>query len=154
MSESNKNSAKKYLIDNYSYYDTKSVLYKRWYSFLTALDIFIASTIPFTTLFIDSFFWIKYAIALMGSITAILSSLKATFAFHKNWIEYRSTAEILKFHQYLYETKSSPYNQKNRDEILILNIHAIVEVENNNWKSFLLKNNKIYINNNPINPIE
>ncbi|MDT8717771.1 DUF4231 domain-containing protein [Clostridium sp. 19966] len=143
MKDSNKYTAEEYLEETYNYYDTKAVSNKRWYTTLVIIDTVISAFIPFATLFMDSFSSIKYIIAFMGSIATILSTLKATFAFQKNWVGFRTTSEILKFHRYLYKTKSSPYDEDNRDHILISNIHSIIETENKNWRSLLLNNPKV-----------
>lgn len=142
MDNFNKNSAREYLTKNYDYYDIKAISCKSRYTILIIIDITISAFIPFATLFIDIFLPAKYIIAFMGCIVTIVSSLSVTFGFHKNWIEYRTTAEILKFHQYLYETKSAPYDGQNRESILISNVHSIVEIENKNWRSILLNNRK------------
>lgn len=142
MKEDKKYTAIRYLEETYNYYDATAIINKRWYTILIIVDTALSALIPFMTLYTDNFASAKYIIALMGSVSTILSSLKATFAFQKNWIEFRTTSEILKFHRYLYENKSSPYEEDNRDSILIANIHSIVETENKNWRSLLLGNKK------------
>lgn len=142
MDNSNSYSAVEYLESNLNYYDTKAISNKKWYTTLIIIDTTISALIPFTTLFIDMFSTVKYLIAFMGSVATILSSLKAALGFHKNWIEYRTTEEMLKFHRYLYETNSSPYDTQEREKILISNVHTIVETENRHWRSALLNNKK------------
>lgn len=142
MKDGNKNTAENYLLGYLEYYDKKSISYKKWYSILVVLDIVISAFIPFTTLFIDDFSSTKYIVAFMGSVVTIVSAFKTTFGFHKNWVEYRTTAEILKYHKYLFETQSSPYCEENKEELLILNVNSIVVKENRNWRSFELNNKK------------
>jgi hypothetical protein len=142
MNNDNKYSAEEYLEKNYNYYDTKAILYKKIYTILIIADITISAFITFATLFIDISFSVKYIIAFMSSIITIISSLRVTFGFQKNWIEYRTTAEILKYHQYLYTTKSAPYDGENRESILISNVYSNVKTENKNWRSSSLSNKK------------
>ena len=78
----------------------------------------------------------------MASLITIASSIKTTFGFHKNWVEYRTTAEILKYHKYLFETKSAPYKGENKVELLISNVNSIVEKENRSWRTIELESKK------------
>ncbi|PKM51447.1 MAG: DUF4231 domain-containing protein [Firmicutes bacterium HGW-Firmicutes-7] len=142
MNDDNKSIAENYLLDYLEYYDKKSISYKKWYSVLVVLDIVISAFIPFATLFIDNFSYTKYIVAFMGSVVTIVSAFKTTFGFHKNWVEYRTTAELLKYHKYLFETQSTPYCEENKGELLILNVNSIVIKENRNWRSFELNNKR------------
>lgn len=131
-----------YLTEALEFYDSKSILYKKWYTVLVTLDIITSALIPFITLFFDKFHAARYIVALMGSFITIISTFKATFRFHEKWIDYRSTAETLKYHKYLFETESSPYKGEGKVELLISNIHLIVDKENKNWRSVELNNKR------------
>lgn len=142
MSFGNKCGAKEYLENYLLYYDKKSTSCKRWYTLLIGLDIIISAFIPFASLYIDTYPSAKYIIAFMGSLATTASAFIATFGFHKNWVEYRSTAEILRFHKYLFETRSAPYNGENTEELLISNVKDIFMIENKSWRSAELNNRK------------
>ncbi|WP_368487609.1 DUF4231 domain-containing protein [Clostridium sp. BJN0013] len=142
MGDSNKCSPEEYLESYYNYYDIKAISYKKWYTILIIFYTTISALIPFTTLYFDTFFSAKYIIAFMGSIATIVSSLSATFGFHKKWIEYRTTAEILKFHMCLYINKFAPYNGEHRGNILVSNVRSIVETENKIWRAISYNNKK------------
>lgn len=135
-------SAENYLLEYLEYYDEKSISCKRWYTVLIIIDTVISAFIPFSTLFIDIFTSAKYMVAFMGSIVTIVSVLNTTFGYHKNWVEYRTAAEILKYHMCLFETESSPYNSENRQELLISNVNSIVGKENRAWRSLELHKQK------------
>ncbi len=126
--------AYEYLKTCLKYYDDKSKINKRWYAVLIAINILLSSFIPFVTLFIDDYSSAKYIVALMGCIVTAASSCRVTFGFHENWIEYRTSSEILRYHKYLYQSNSTPYNNQMRDEILISNVNAVVETENKTWR--------------------
>ena len=130
--------AKKYLLGEQDWHDRKSTQYKRFYTILAIISIVITSFIPFTSLFMDDFPSARYIVALMGSLITIVSTINATFKWHEKWIDYRVTAEILKYHRCLYETRSSPYNGPDADKILIESVNTTVD--SNKWKSRELKN--------------
>jgi hypothetical protein len=88
----------------------------------------------------DSFRPTRYIIAFIGSVMTILAAVKANFRFHEKWLEYRSTAEILKYQIYLFETESKPYNRENKEELLLGNVYLIIKKENKSWKSTELNN--------------
>jgi len=138
MNRGNKGSAENYLYEYLKYYDHKSMSNKKWYTILVVLYTVISAFIPFTILFIDVYYPTKYIVAFMGSFITIVSAFKTTFGFHKNWVQYRTTTEILKYHKCLYETCSAPYNGANKGEQLISNVNSIVEKENKNWRSIEL----------------
>ncbi len=142
MEKEKKDYAEEYLLNYLKYYDSRSISCKKWYLFFVVLDTVISAFIPFTALFIDTFAFTQYIIAFMGSVITIVSTLNTTFGFHKNWVEYRTTAEILKYHKYLYETDSSPYDGDNKEKLLISGINSIVEKENRNWRSIELNTRK------------
>jgi len=132
-----------YLKNSLKYYDKKSISCKRWYTVLILADIILSSFIPFTILFIDSHNYIKFIVALMGSFITIASSIRIKFNFQENWVEYRTTTEILKYHKYLYDTLSPPYNDNNKDELLISKVNEICINENKNWRNIKLSNMNI-----------
>ncbi len=126
-----------------SWYDTKSQDSKKHFQLCYFFDIALSASIPFLTLFVSNYGFVKYFVAFIGTITTIISALSATFKFHKNWIEYRTTAETLKHEKYLYLTKAHPYeNSKDRFEKLVQNIESLISTENTNWAYYIQKNLK------------
>lgn len=134
--------AEEYLLNHLEYYDNKSISCKKWHLTFVVLDTVISAFIPFTALFIDAFASTQYIIAFMGSVITIVSTLNTTLGFHKNWVEYRTTAEILKYYKYLYETSSSPYDGENKETLLISSTNSIIAKENRNWRSIELNTKK------------
>lgn len=80
----------------------------------------------------------------MGAIIAIIESVTKLFKWHENWIEYRTTCELLRYQKYLYLTKSAPYNVEPEtiDNIFVRNIENIISSENNKWKNINSKDGK------------
>ena len=145
MAKNEKNKAMNYLKEYLEYYDRKSILCKRWYTFFIVIDIVFSAFIPFTALFFDVFNSTQYVVAFMGSIVTIASTLSATFCFHENWIDFRTSSEILKYHKYLYETTSPPYTGKDKEKLLIETVKNIFVHENKAWRSHKLNNRKAII---------
>lgn len=131
-----------YLNNSLKYYDRKSISCKKWYMALILVEIILSALIPFTTLFFNSFPLAKYIVALTGSVITIASSCRAKFSFQEEWIQYRTASEILKYHRTLYNTSSPPYNNKDKDELLIYKVNEICMDENKSWKSMKLNISK------------
>ncbi|KPU45568.1 hypothetical protein OXPF_08010 [Oxobacter pfennigii] len=140
MDLNNNCKALEYLVENYKYYDEKSIIYKRNYYILTVSSIVLSALIPLISLFIEIYPFFKYLIAFLGSAASIMTALNAHYRFHEKWIEYRSAAEDLKCHKYLFETQSLPYKGKYKDELLLSNVYSIVKAEHISWKSLELNN--------------
>ena len=116
--------------DQIEWYDKKSVKCQRWYKFLQAIEIIIAASIPVLSGYTSQCFTIT-----------IIESLTKLYKHHENWIEYRTTCELLRYQKYLYITKSAPYNDEPEsiDNIFVRNIENIISSENNKWKNINIK---------------
>lgn len=123
------------LDEQIKWYDDKSNSAQKKYKIFQYIKIILASIIPLLSGY-SSNFSIAIIIGICGSIIAIIESIIELNKYHENWIEYRSTCELLKYHKYLYITNSSPYNNSDetKDNLFIRNIETIISSENNNWK--------------------
>lgn len=130
--------AMQYLNISLKYYDKKSISCKKWYAVLILVEIILSAFIPFTTLFFNSFPITKYIVALIGSIITIASSSRAKFSFQEQWVQYRTATEILKYHMMLYKTSSPPYENRDKDELLINKVNEICMDENKSWRNMKL----------------
>ena len=72
------------------------------------------------------------------TLAQYLDCLLYTSNYHETWIQYRTTCELLKYHRYLYLTKSHPYNDSEEtiDNIFVRNIENIISSENDQWKAY------------------
>ena len=118
------------------WYNSKSKKNKNWYYTLRIIEIIAAASIPFLTNFIGSGSVIKLIIGILGIIITIIASIIGIFHFHEKWIEYRSTCESLKHTNYLFQTKTSPYNGEEPFSLFVEQIEHQVSKENSKWNQY------------------
>ena len=120
-----------------NWYDKKSMEAQKAYKIFQITEIVLASIIPLLTGYSNVHFSIPIIVGIFGAVIAIIESLTKLYKFHENWIQYRSTCELLKYQKYLYLTNSSPYNEEEetKGNIFIRNVESIISSENNQWKT-------------------
>lgn len=123
--------------DQINWYDQKSKSAQKWYKILQIVEIILASLIPLLSGYMPSCKWIALIVGLFGAIIAIIESITKLNKYHENWIQYRSTCEMLRYQKHLYLTGSAPYNNQDEtiDNIFVRNIESIISSENNQWKN-------------------
>ncbi len=119
------------------WYDKKSASCQNKYKFTQTIEIILATLIPLLSAYSKDCIIIAIIVGLLGSAIAIIESLTKLYKWHENWIEYRTTCELLRYQKHLFETKSSPYNTEpeNVENIFVRNIENIISSENNKWKA-------------------
>jgi hypothetical protein len=124
------------LEEQIEWYDQKSMHAQKCYKISQLIEIVLASSIPLLAGYSKYNFWIPVIVGILGALIAIIESITKLYKFHENWIQYRSTCELLKYQKYLYITKSSPYNieEESVDNIFIKNVENIISAENGQWK--------------------
>lgn len=130
--------------DQIEWYDKKSMKAQKLYKRSQFAEIIISALIPVLTSFADLKFFL-ILIAIFGATISAIESLVRLYNLHEDWIEYRVTSELLKYHKNLYLTRSGLYNETEEtiDSMFISNIENIISSENNKWKSINLnKTNK------------
>lgn len=124
-------------VDNQiNWYDKKSVHCQKMYKIVQSIEIVLASLIPLLSGYTKYNIIIAILVGVLGSCIAIIESLTKLYKWHENWIEYRTTCELLRYQKHLFITKSFPYNSEpeNIENIFIRNIENIISSENNKWK--------------------
>lgn len=123
--------------DQINWYDQKSKSAQKCYKRLQIAEIILASLIPLLSGYMPSYKWIAFIVGLFGAIIAVIESITKLNKYHENWIQYRSTCEMLRYQKHLYLTGSAPYNNQNEtiDNIFVRNIESIISSENNQWKN-------------------
>ena len=121
------------------WYSKNSSLNKNSYHFLKTSEIIIAVTIPFLTGYLKENDIIKYVIGVLGLLVAIISGLLVLFMFQEKWIEYRTTAESLKYEKFMFITKAGPYKSDNSLSDLTERVESLISKENSNWNQFMKK---------------
>ena len=119
------------------WYDRKSGWNQRWYKKLRLLEILAAASIPFLTAYItDATPDMKIVVGGLGVLIAVSSGVMALFKYQEQWLQYRTTAESLQHHKYLYLTKTAPYNNDSSFNLLVETIEGLISKENSNWVSY------------------
>ena len=118
------------------WYSQKSQHAQKMYKIFQVTEIIIAAAIPLLSGYAKDCITIAIIVGILGAIIAIIETISKLFKWHENWIEYRTTCELLKYHKYLYLTQSSPYNptEETIDNLFVKNIEDIISSENNQWK--------------------
>lgn len=106
------------------------------YKIAQTVEIILASSIPFFAGFASQMNWASILVGAFGVIIAVIESLTKLYKLHENWIQYRSTSELLKYQKFLYITQSAPYaiSDESIFNLFVRNIEQIVSSENNQWK--------------------
>jgi hypothetical protein len=125
------------------WYDKKSSWHQSWHKKLRFLEILAVASIPFLTGYItDAPPDMKIVVGGLGVLIAVTSGVVALFKFQEHWLQYRTTAESLKHHKYLYLTKTAPYNGENAFNLLVESVEGLISKENSNWVSYVKEKSK------------
>ncbi len=105
------------LQDQINWYESKCHQYRLLYKYLRALEILLASLIPFLTKYFSADTPQYQAIvALMGVAIAVITGIVSLFKYQEHEIDYRTTAETLKHENFLYSTESSHCNNSKKEK--------------------------------------
>ena len=119
------------------WYDEKSVHAQKRYKQFQVVEIILAAFIPLLSGYTSLCDLIPIIIGILGAIIVIIESVTKLYKYHENWIQYRSTCEMLLYQKHWYLTRSFPYNPNDEtvDNIFIKNVEEIMSAENRHWKS-------------------
>ena len=122
--------------DQILWYDKKSTRCQKSYKTLQIIEIIAAALIPLLAGY-SNVTAIAIIVGILGALIAVIESISKLYKFHENWIEYRTTCELLRYEKNLYLTKTSPYNteEETKENLFVKNIEAIISSENNKWKN-------------------
>lgn len=131
--------------DQLSWYSKKSAQNKRWYYRLQFITLLSAVAVPVISLSSGDI-KVRFVVALLGAIAALAAGLLSMYQFRDQWLDYRSTAESLKFEKHLFLTRSEPYNTSSAFSMFVQRVETVIISENRSWqqKSFNL----------PVEPID
>lgn len=116
------------------YYSGKSARLKKEFYWLSILALVANAVIPVLALSIDSEGISKYFVAILSSISTILSGILLIKKTKDNWVSYRLTCEALKREKILFETKSGKYKDASFNDFVVA-CEKIIADENTAWKS-------------------
>lgn len=118
------------------WYDKKSSVCQKLYKRIQTAEICAAAIIPLLSGYASRHYLIPFIIGSIGVVITILESINKLNKYHENWIEYRSTCELLKYQKYLFMTRSFPYSSEKEtiENLFVKNIEQLISTENNQWK--------------------
>ena len=125
-----------------SWYDKKSVVCQKRFKLVRTLEIIFAALIPLLSVINDESDTTKIIIAGLGTAIVVIAGFNAMNKYQELWIGYRTTAETLKHHKFLFETQCTPYDKQDKFSKLVENVEAIVSRENSNWNILVKKKRK------------
>ncbi|SUK14688.1 Uncharacterised protein [Staphylococcus agnetis] len=126
------------LEDQINWYDNKSMACQKHYNLNKYIQIVAGALIPAITPFSLMFNSIVFTIviSILGLLVVISQSISSIKKFHENYIQYRTTCEVLKHEKYLYLNKVEPYdNEKEPLKLLVSRVESIISNENINWQT-------------------
>lgn len=118
--------------DQLAWYSKKSTSNKNWHFRLQLVTLVAAALVPVISL--SSAEWgVRIIVALTGSVAAIAAGVVALYQFRDLWVDYRATAEQLKFEKYLFKTGSKPYSDADCFQLFVSRVENIILKENRGW---------------------
>ncbi len=126
---------KERLCNQLSWYSKKSKHNQIGFKLTRIIEIIFATLIPFFSGMSDKIPYSSWVIGSLGASIAIAASISSLFKFHENWIEHRTTAELLKHEKYTYRTCTKPYDTDERLGLLVSRVEALISKENSAWAS-------------------
>lgn len=114
------------------YYSNKCSSLQKEYYRLSLVSIVVNAIIPIFTIATDSFFLVKYIIAVLSAVATITSSILLLRKTKDTWVEYRSTYEQLKREKIMFEMGVGEYSSQDKDRFII-NCENIMNNEHSAW---------------------
>jgi hypothetical protein len=120
--------------DQIAWYDRKSGLNKKLYIRMEIAAILLSVSIPLVTDFITAETpYIKSVVSFMGVAIAAITGIVSLMKYRDNWIEYRTTSEMLRHERFMYLTSVGAYQTRDRFAVFVVAVEEILTKEINNW---------------------
>lgn len=134
---------KERLEDQIDWYSNKSKRAQTWFKSLRIIEICAAASIPFLVGYVTAETpGIKAMVGLLGVVVAVIAGVISINKFQEIWVQYRTTAEILTHHKYLFQTGSPPYDGENAFSLLVETTETLMGQENASWSSYIRQDEK------------
>jgi hypothetical protein len=129
----------KYLEERYydqiKWYDRKSVWNHKAYDKFQWSAIILASLTPVLVLVGED--WSKWIAASVAVLVAIITGALKTFKYQENWINYRTTSEILRKEIYYFDANIQGYENftdiEEKRSMFIQRVENLISRENTSW---------------------
>ncbi|MFX0140824.1 MAG: DUF4231 domain-containing protein [Candidatus Hodarchaeota archaeon] len=119
------------------WYEKKSARNKKRYQYLQLSLIILSALTPLLIAIDFAFkeFDILQWISIVTSVTiAILASSLRIFKFQEHWVNYRTTAELLKKEQHLFEANTSGYDKvQDKRALFVKRVEGLISVAHTEW---------------------
>ncbi len=131
-------------VDNQiAWYSRKSRWNQQRFKILRLIELVLATAIPFLVSLVNTNTPVlKIMVGAMGVTVAVAAGLVSLYKFQENWIEYRTTAEILKQEKFLFLTQSPPYDDSNAFHAFVSRIESLLSKEHSTWSQTFLSQPK------------
>jgi len=116
-----------------AWYDQKSATNKVWHYRWQIIALVATAIIPILALYSGDIKF-RIAVASLGAVAAIAAGFMSMYQFRDQWVDYRTTAEMLKYERFLFLTGSAPYNGKDSFSNFVHRIESIIIKENSQWR--------------------
>lgn len=119
-----------------SWYNNKSIKYKKIYYIYQSLSIISSALIPVLASITNRFQCTIYMISVLGALTVIIQSILSLTKTKDNWISYRFTSEDLRKEEIEYKNHCGKYinnNPKKNFKKLVETCENIMNNEHNRW---------------------
>jgi len=117
-----------------TWYDEKSKHCQKYYKLLKEISYILAISLTPISLYFAECPGVKYVIAFIGILIAVVNYFSSSNNYHENWLHYRMNCMLLESEKYLYLTKTDPYNNGSAFNTLVKRCENIIINENAAWK--------------------
>lgn len=121
------------LDEQLAWYEQKSGTNKTWHYRWQVIALLATVTIPILALSSGDF-KVRVAVACLGAVAAIAAGFMSMYQFRDQWVDYRTTAEMLKYERFLFLTGSAPYKDRDSFSNFVNRIESIILKENSQWR--------------------
>lgn len=128
----------KRILPQIEYYSGSSRRFRLEYYVFSIGSIILMAAVPIITMLPDTISGAKYVSASISAIASVLSSILLLRGTRDNWIEYRSTSEMLKSELYAFKAKSVEYkivDYNQRFRLFVDRCESIMQAERTGWYS-------------------
>ncbi|TMP28109.1 hypothetical protein CWB99_01370 [Pseudoalteromonas rubra] len=117
-----------------SWYDTKSMDNQRAYHRCQIVELCSAVSIPFITGLWGSVVAGQVIIGILGVLIAVCAGLSNLKKYQQNWLNYRTSCEMLRRERFLYLTACAPYHEADKFNLLVTRVEDILAKEHGEWR--------------------
>jgi ABC-type multidrug transport system fused ATPase/permease subunit len=115
------------------WYASKARLNKKKYFLLQWTVIVLAAVTPILVVSFTSSNT-RWITVLISAFVAVGTAALKTFQYQEKWINYRTTAEMLKKEEYFYMASVGDYQKsQNRKRLFVERVESIISNENTSW---------------------